>query len=54
MLEDLFVDLVEDCISRGVHLTVDMHRNDFGRMGFNLLEELKNCCGLSRARWAEA
>jgi hypothetical protein len=54
MLEDLFVDLVEDCISRGVHLTVNMHGDDFGRMSFNLLEELKNCGGLSCARWAEA
>ena len=54
MLEDLFVDLVEDRISGGVHLAVDMHGNDLGRMGLDLLEELENGCGLSRARWAEA
>ena len=28
MLEDLLVKLVEDGISGGVHLAVDMHRND--------------------------
>ena len=54
MLEDLFVKLVEDRISCGVHLTIDMHRDDLGRMGLDLLKELENRRGLSRARWAQA
>ena len=53
-LEDLFVKLVEDRISCGVHLTIDMHRDDLGRMGLDLLKELENRRGLSRAGRAQA
>ena len=53
MLEDLLVKLVEDRISGGVHLTVDMHRDDPRGMGLDLLEELEDGRCLSRSRRAE-
>ena len=52
MLEELLVDLVEYGITGGVHLAVDMHRNNPGRMGLDLLEELEKSRGLARARGA--
>lgn len=54
MIEDLFVELVEDCIPGGVHLTVDMHRNDARGMGLDLLEELEDGRRLSCSRRPEA
>ena len=54
MIEDLFVDLIENGIFGGVHLAVDMHGNDLCRMRLNFLEELEKGRGLARAGWAEA
>ena len=53
MLEDLLVKLVEDRISGGIHLTVDMHRDDSRGMGLDLLEELEYGSRLSRSRRAK-
>ena len=54
MLEELPINLIEYGVSGGVHLAVDVNRNDFRRMALDLSKELEYGCGLSRARRTQA